>query len=166
MVLLSLWEARTFLGKSYNIGTSRHGSKAKVLAKGLNTAPLKTQGVHGDKFWDGVDSHMKALQNEEIMARTCRSLVELMNVDKEFKVANEDDWMAIDEHGTPSKEEVADAPHTRRKRKAGATPGGRKKRARSTPQPGKRRYRARREFSCLSRRLPHHAQIQKTKSST
>ncbi|OAQ87069.1 sister chromatid cohesion protein Mis4 [Purpureocillium lilacinum] len=138
MVLLSLWEARTYIRKLYNMGTSRHDSKAKALAKDLNKTPSKTQGVHGDKFWDEVASHMKGLQNEETMARTCRSLVELMNVDKEFKVTNEDDEMAIDEHGTPSEEEDDDAPDRGRKRKGGATPGGRKKRARSSSQPRKR----------------------------
>lgn len=140
MVLLSLWEARTYIRKLYGMGTSRHDGKAKALAKDVSKTPTKTPGVHGDKFWEEVAGHMKGLQSEEKMAQTCRALVELMNVDKEFKVAaNEDDEMAVDGQATASEEEEDDEAADRgRKRKGGATPGGRKKRARSSSQARKR----------------------------
>jgi cohesin loading factor subunit SCC2 len=61
-----------------------------------------------------------------------------MNVDKEFKVAEEDDEMGIDDPSTPSEGEDNDGGDRGRKRKAAGTPGGRKKRARSGSQPRKR----------------------------
>lgn len=136
MVLLLAWEARTHLRKLYGMGTSRHDSKAKALAKDLNKAPTKVQGVHGDKVWDEVAGHMDGLQNEERMAGKCRELVELMSVDKEFKVADEDEEMAGATASSASDE--GDGTERGRKRKGGATPGGRKKRARSSSQPRKR----------------------------
>ncbi|POR36238.1 Protein rad9 [Tolypocladium paradoxum] len=139
MILLSLWEGRTHLRKLYGMGTSRHDSKAKALAKDLNKVPTKVQGVHGDKFWDEMAGHMRGLETEERMAQTCRAFVELMNVDKEFKVAHDGDEMGVDAAGTPSEgDDDDDAPDRGRKRKGGATPGGRKKRARSSSQPRKR----------------------------
>lgn len=139
LVLLLVWEARTHIRKLYGMGTSRHDGKAKGLAKDLSKTPTKVQGVHGDKMWDEVATHMKGLQSEEKMAGKCRELVELMNVDKEFKVADEDEGMEVSEPATPSEgEDEAEGPERGRKRKGGATPGGRKKRARSGSQPRKR----------------------------
>ncbi|EQL00671.1 sister chromatid cohesion protein Mis4 [Ophiocordyceps sinensis CO18] len=137
MVLLLVWEGRTHIRKLYGMGTSRHDSKAKALAKDLNKTPTKVQGVHGDKIWEEVAAHMNGLQSEEKMARKCREFVELMNVDKEFKVA--DEGMGVDGPATPSEaEDEGEGAERGRKRKGGATPGGRKKRARSSSQPRKR----------------------------
>ncbi|PHH65847.1 hypothetical protein CDD81_1216 [Ophiocordyceps australis] len=139
IILLSMWEARTHIRKLYGMGTSRHDSKAKVAAKDLNKAPTKVQGVHGDKFWEEMTGIMKGLEDEHKMAQSCRALVELMNVDKEFKVPDDDTEMAVDGNATPSDAgEDEDAPERGRKRKSAATPGGRKKRARSSSQPRKR----------------------------
>ncbi|KJZ77907.1 hypothetical protein HIM_02544 [Hirsutella minnesotensis 3608] len=138
MILLSVWEARTHLRKLYGMGTNRHDSKAKALAKDLNKTPTKVQGVHGDKVWEELNSHMSGLESEDKMARKCREFVELMNVDKEFKVVEEDEEMGVDP-ATPSEGEDGDEGLERgRKRKGGATPGGRRKRARSGSQPRKR----------------------------
>ncbi|PNY28763.1 Protein rad9 [Tolypocladium capitatum] len=137
IILLALWEARTHLRKLYGMGTNRNDSKAKALAKDLNKVPTKVQGVHGDKFWDEVAAHMNGLETEERMAQKCRAFVELMNIDKEFRVAHHDDEMDADAPGTPSEGDDDDADRGR-KRKGGATPGGRKKRARSSSQPRKR----------------------------
>ncbi|PFH59063.1 hypothetical protein XA68_12881 [Ophiocordyceps unilateralis] len=142
VILLSLWEARTHVRKLYGMGTHRHDSKAKALAKDLNKTPTKVQGVHGDRVWDELANHMGGLENEERMAGKCCEFVELMNVDKEFKVADEDDEMGgVDGPTTPSEgggDDEEEAPDRGRKRKGAATPGGRKKRPRSGSQPRKR----------------------------
>ncbi|KAF5017320.1 hypothetical protein F66182_10768 [Fusarium sp. NRRL 66182] len=140
IILLSMWETRTYLRRLYGMGTSRHDSKAKALAKDLNKTPVKVQGVHGDKVWDEIESHMTGFQDQERMIQKCAALVELLNVDKELKVADDGDQMDL-EPTTPSagEEEDGDAmPDRGRKRKGGHTPGGRKKRARSNSQPRKR----------------------------
>lgn len=139
IILLSLWEVRTHLRRLFGMGTNRHDSRAKALAKDLNKTPLKVQGVHGERVWEEIVSHMNGLSNQESMVQKCKAFVELMNVDKEFKVAEEDDEMAMNGPGTPSEGEDDDDGGDRgRKRKATGTPGGRKKRARSGSQTRKR----------------------------
>lgn len=139
IILLSLWEVRTHLRRLYGMGTNRHDSKAKALAKDLNKVPTKVQGVHGERVWEEIDSHMAGLRSEEAMAQKCKVFVELMNVDKEFKVSAATDDMGMDEQGTPSEgEEDEDGGDRGRKRKATGTPGGRKKRARSNSQSRKK----------------------------
>ena len=140
MILLSMWDVRTHLRRLYGMGTSRHDSKAKALAKDMNKQPVKVQGIHGDKIWEEISSHVNVLHSAEQSIEKCRALLELMNVDKEFKVADDDDdEMGMDGPTTPSQEDEDDDGGERgRKRKAGGTPGGRKKRARSSSQPRKR----------------------------
>jgi cohesin loading factor subunit SCC2 len=140
IILLSMWETRTYLRRLYGMGISRHDSKAKALAKDLNKTPVKVQGVHGDKVWEEIESHMAGLQDQQRMVQKCTALVELLNVDKEFKVADDGEQMDMGP-STPSADEDEDGDGMTdrgRKRKGGHTPGGRKKRARSNSQPRKR----------------------------
>ncbi|KAJ6783426.1 hypothetical protein PWT90_01673 [Aphanocladium album] len=139
VILLMLWEARTHLRKLYNMGTSRHDSKAKILAKDLNKTPTKVQGVHGDKVWEELQAHGTGFDAPQGMGAKCKALIELMNVDKEFKVAAEDAEGDMDAAGTPSEgEDDGEGDERGRKRKGGSTPSGRKKRPRSNSQPRKR----------------------------
>ncbi|KAL7937946.1 sister chromatid cohesion C-terminus domain-containing protein [Trichoderma chlorosporum] len=139
IILSCLWEARTHLRRLYGMGTNRHDGKAKALAKDLNKMPMKVQGVHGERFWDEVTTHVSSLETISKMAQKCKAFVELMNVDKELKVQDEDEDMAIEGPSTPSEgEEESTTPERGRKRKGAGTPGGRKKRARSGSQPRKR----------------------------
>ncbi|WQF86035.1 Putative armadillo-like helical, sister chromatid cohesion domain, Scc2/Nipped-B family [Colletotrichum destructivum] len=135
IILLCLWEARTYLRRLYGLGSKRE-TKTKLAAKDLSKAPTKVQGVTGDKFWEEVNSHMNGLTSQEATLEKCKTFVELMNVDKEFKVADEEDLDGEDA-GTPSEGEddglAADG--RGRKRKAGSLPGNRKKRARSSSRP-------------------------------
>ncbi|KAF9873199.1 AT hook domain-containing protein [Colletotrichum karsti] len=134
IILLCLWEARTYLRRLYGL---KREMKAKPAAKDLSKAPTKVQGVTGDKFWEEVASHINGLSSQEAILAKCKTFVELMNVDKEFKVAEEDD---LDGEGEGShsedEEEGAAADGRGRKRKAGSNPVGRpKKRQRSTSRP-------------------------------
>ncbi|KFA71516.1 hypothetical protein S40288_08628 [Stachybotrys chartarum IBT 40288] len=138
IILLTAWEARTHLRRLYGMGTNRNDSKAKALAKDLNKTPVKVQGVLGGKLWDEIESHFKGLQSPELMMQKCKVFVELMNVDKEFKVVDDDEAMGMDEPTTPSEDDDEDTTERGRKRKGAGTPGGRKKRARSGSQPRKR----------------------------
>ncbi|KAL6898409.1 sister chromatid cohesion C-terminus domain-containing protein [Trichoderma evansii] len=134
IILSCLWEARTHLRRLYGMGTNRHDSKAKALAKDLNKMPMKVQGVHGERFWDEVTSHFNSLESINKMAQKCKVFVELMNVDKELKVQDDDEEMALDGPTTPpsgGEGEEEEAPERGRKRKGAGTPGGRKKRVRS-----------------------------------
>ncbi|KUI68360.1 Protein rad9 [Cytospora mali] len=142
MILQSMWEARSYLRRQYNLGTSRRDGKLKAAAKEKESLkPVKIQTITGDKFWEDITSIMGSLSSQERMMEQCRSFVDLLNVDREFKVTEEDDEMNGDEPSTPSGDELdedADAGRGR-KRKSNSTPGsGRKKRARSSSQPRKR----------------------------
>lgn len=139
MILQSMWEARTYLRRQYNLGTSRRDGKLKAATKEKETQkPIKIQTVTGDKFWEDVSSIMTALSSTDRMMQQCRSFVDLLNVDREFKVADEDDDMDEQDADTPSGDEDEDdmAMDRGRKRKSIGTP--RKKRPRSSSQPRKR----------------------------
>lgn len=139
MILQSLWEARTYLRRQYNLGTSRRDGKLKAATKEKETQkPVKVQTVTGDKFWDDVSSIMTALSSQDRMMQQCRSFVDLLNVDREFKVADEDDDVDGQDAATPSGDDDEEdmGADRGRKRKPNATP--RKKRPRSSSQPRKR----------------------------
>ncbi|ETS83270.1 hypothetical protein PFICI_05146 [Pestalotiopsis fici W106-1] len=140
MILLALWEARTHLRRLYSLKSARE-TKVKAGTKDPNKTPVKAQGVTGDKFWENMEYIMSGLESEARMKETCRSFVELLNVDHEVKVADEDD--ELDGDGDPRTPEPDDDEEgdsfngeTRgRKRKASGTPGGKKKRPRSSSKP-------------------------------
>jgi cohesin loading factor subunit SCC2 len=137
MMLSSLWEARTYLRRQYGLMHNRRESKGKGATKDLNKAPVRVQSINGDKFWEEVSSAMAAFESKESMIKQCRSFVELLSVDQDFKIAAEsdDDGARL---STPSEDEENGTPGPPggsgrgRKRKASGTPGGRKKRARSS----------------------------------
>ncbi|KAK8052142.1 AT hook domain-containing protein [Apiospora rasikravindrae] len=146
MILLSVWEARTYLRKLYNLNKKTE-AKAKLdkkaAAKDVTKTPVKVQGVTGDKFWEDMATIMTGLDSRERMIETCKNFNELMNVDSEVRIGEEDD--ELDADGEPTTPNFADDDDDEenmdgrgRKRKAGDTPGGRKKRARSNSKPRKR----------------------------
>jgi cohesin loading factor subunit SCC2 len=136
IILLSLWAARTYLRKLYGMGASRRETKGKGQAKDLSKAPIKAPGVNGDKFWEEVASNMAGFESSQSSLQKLQEFVELMNVDKEFKVVDEDEELNGENPTTPSDAEGEDdevlGSGRGRKRKANGTPGGRKKRQRST----------------------------------
>ncbi|KAL8348538.1 hypothetical protein RB601_002409 [Gaeumannomyces tritici] len=144
VILSAAWEVRTYLRRLYGLKAERRPAegKNKVAAKDLSKTPVKVQNVTGDKLWEDLEALMSSLSSDELMVTQCRAFVDLLNIDKEFKVADED---GDDGEGpsTPSADEDDEAPDSAsrgRKRKASHTPGGggRKKRPRSTSQPRKR----------------------------
>ncbi|RWA11292.1 hypothetical protein EKO27_g3799 [Xylaria grammica] len=140
MILSAIWEVRTFLRRLYGLNSSRREVKTKGPPKDLTKAPVKVQGVTGDKFWDDISFIMAGLDTPERMMQQCRAFVDLMNVDSEVKIGEEEEE-DLDADGEPQTPEAADdddevTPDARgRKRKAASTPGGRKKRARSNSRP-------------------------------
>ncbi|KAK3391072.1 hypothetical protein B0H63DRAFT_520266 [Podospora didyma] len=149
MILLMVWEVRSYLRRLYNMGTGRREQKAKAPSKDLSRAPTKAQNVTGDKLWEEISVIMTAFTSRERMIETCKAFVELMNVDKEFLVQDEDDETnggegpttpGNDEDDDPDEPSTAGRGH-KRKAVSSATPAGRKKRARSSSQQSRRRGR-------------------------
>lgn len=142
MMLSCLWDARSYLRRQYGLNTNRREGKGKAANKDLNKAPVKIQGINGDKFWEEVSATMAALESEETMLKQCRAFVDMLSIDQEFKIAAEGDddenirldTPSEDENGTPGPPGSGRG----RKRKASGTPGGRKKRARSSSVPRQR----------------------------
>ena len=138
VILMALWEARTYLRRLYSLGSGRGKSQPKDLAR----APIKTQGITGDKFWEDVSRFMNSLTSVEAMTATCHAFVDLMNVDKEFTIPNEGEAGDGEDPATPENEgdDMDDQPGTGRgrKRKASITPGSGKKKIRASSQPRKR----------------------------
>ncbi|KAI0898547.1 ARM repeat-containing protein [Annulohypoxylon nitens] len=139
VILLALWEVRTYLRRLYGLSPNKRESKAKGAPKDLAKSPVKVQGVTGDKLWEDIARIMSAFDTQEQMIEQCRAFVELLNVDNEVKVPDEEEDFDLDgEAASPDVEDDEDAvePDPRgRKRKAGNAPGGRKKRARSNSKP-------------------------------
>ncbi|KAG4442368.1 hypothetical protein IFR05_002146 [Cadophora sp. M221] len=143
MMLSSLWEARTYLRRQYGLKSNLRDGKNKAAIKDLNRAPVRAQGVNGDKFWELSESTMSALESEDSMMNQCRAFVELLNVDQEFKVAAEDDEEAdrarvdtpSEDEGTPGTPGPPGSGRGRKRKGSVSTPGNRKKRARSSSVP-------------------------------
>ncbi|KAI9894881.1 MAG: Sister chromatid cohesion protein 2 [Vezdaea aestivalis] len=93
MILLALWQVRTFLRRLYGTsqGLKAREDNSKALVKELAKAPVKSAGVVADRFWDELVSTMNALESEEKMLATCKQFLELLSVDTDFKVTAESD---------------------------------------------------------------------------
>ncbi|KKA26018.1 hypothetical protein TD95_003992 [Thielaviopsis punctulata] len=137
-ILTALWEARTHLRRLHSLGLNRREPKAKTLAKDLSKTPVKIPGVTGDKLWEELTNMPTAFESQTTQLRKLKVFVDLVNVDNEYKVAEEDEEMGEAGPSTPSEdedEEPAEGGSRGRKRKSVSTPGGRKKRARSNSKP-------------------------------
>lgn len=139
-ILLALWEVRTHLRRLYGLGSHRRETnKGKGAAKDLTKAPVKVQGIAGDKVWDDLSRITSALDTSDRMMEQCRAFIELLNVDNEVKVPDEEEDFDLEGEpttpGVEDDEDAAEADNRGRKRKAGSASGGRKKRARSNSKP-------------------------------
>jgi cohesin loading factor subunit SCC2 len=76
MILHAVWESRTHLRRLYSLGLNKRDQKAKAMAKDLAKAPVKVQGVHGDKIWEELATIMSSLQSEQLMVARCKSFAE------------------------------------------------------------------------------------------
>lgn len=143
MILCSIWETRTFLRRAYGLMNGKRENKSKVSAKDLNKVPVKVPGATGDKFWDEINKIMSSLSSLEAMMDQCKTFVELLTVDKDFKIAAEgEDDITRPRNTTPSDEgESTSGPPSGSgkggKRKAPSTPSKRRKHV-STPGSGLR----------------------------
>ncbi|KAI9767390.1 MAG: Sister chromatid cohesion protein 2 [Candelina submexicana] len=151
MILSMLWESRSFLRRAYGLAVNQkqRDSKGKVALKDLNKAPVKVSGVNTDKFWEQIKRTMTSLDSFELMVTQCKSFVEILSVDSEFKLAAEaDEDPATDgKLATPSDEEEGATPappggnsrgRKRSRQSLSETPGGRKKKNRPSVGRGKR----------------------------
>jgi len=111
IILASLWESRTYLRRLYGLsaGQQRKENKAKPAAKDLSKAPIRVQGVNGDKFVASIAEKVGSLSGEERMIQQCKDFVELLSVDTEVKVSAEGEE-GSERPETPTDDEERDTP--------------------------------------------------------
>jgi cohesin loading factor subunit SCC2 len=135
MVLSAVWETRTYLRRAYGLVGLRKDGIKKTAVKDLNKVPVKVQGTTGDKFWDEIANIMSALNSPDSMMHQCKSFVETLNIDRDFKLAadGEDDVLE-GRNTTPDGDNDAPTPGSGRGRKRNGTSStpSRKKRPRSS----------------------------------
>jgi cohesin loading factor subunit SCC2 len=138
MILTALWQARTFLRRSYGStpGIKQRDSKAKISLKDLAKSPIRLAFVSGDKFWEDVTKTMAALVSQDSMLSLCQEFVELMSVDQDFKIAasasDDDDADAAAAehvHSDSDEDDFTDIPSTpgsngRGRKRKSSTSGG------------------------------------------
>lgn len=139
-MLSILWEARTYLRKSYGLMHGNKDGKVKSGNKDLSKVPTRVQGFNGgDKLWESIASIMSSMETDETALAQCKAFVDLLAVDSDFKLAAEadDDLEAVTARPcTPSDDDeeqrvsVTPGSGKGRKRKGTGmvgTPSGRKK---------------------------------------
>lgn len=139
VVLMMLWETRTWLRRLYGIGPQvrLHG---KANAKEMDKQPNKAQGVTCEKFLETITQLMTCLTNSEAMEETCRKFQTLMSIDDEVKVAADDEaaFDSLDENGSLDDDEnpsKAEGNRGRsRKRRSSSSGGGTPKKPRARPR--------------------------------
>ncbi|KAL9125077.1 MAG: hypothetical protein Q9217_005660 [Psora testacea] len=115
IILSSLWEARTYLRRLYGQTAGqlrREGGKGKPGGKDLSKAPVRVQGVSGEKLAATIAEKVASLDSEEAMTKQCEEFVQLLSVDSEVKVTAESEESLGDRLETPSMgaEEDQDTP--------------------------------------------------------
>lgn len=131
LVLYVLWETRTYLRRVYGVEglSKRREAKNKLSVKETNKVPTRVSGVSGQALWDNISTKILTMGEVPSMITTCKEFYELMTVDRDFKVAkeNETSLPTNDRPETPSDDAssvVTSAPEgsgKSRKRKAGST---------------------------------------------
>lgn len=148
VILLCLWDTRTYLRRLYGLQSSqqKRESKTKASVKDLNKAPSRAQGVSGERLLIRIAERINSFDTNDGMMKECKELVELLSIDSELKVAadGEED---VTQPESPSGDDAPDASTSARgasrpqKRKESLSINGtpqKRKRARQSVGPKKR----------------------------
>lgn len=108
IILLSLWDTRTYLRRLYGLqpNQQKRESKTKASLKDLNKAPSRAPGVPGERLLMLITERIGSLDSHDDMVKECKELVELLSVDNELKVAADDDE-EIAQAETPSGDDAS-----------------------------------------------------------
>lgn len=147
IILLCLWDTRTYLRRLYGLQTNqqKRESKTKASSKDLNKAPSRAPGVSGERLLLRIEERIASLDTTDGMKRECEEFVELLSVDQELKVAADGDEevtqaesMSADEgHDASTPAKGASGPQ---KRKGSLSVNGSpQKKKRTRPSPGSKK---------------------------
>lgn len=125
MILSTVWAARSFLRRLFNLAPSqqRRDEKVKPSAKDLNKAPIKVHGITGDRLWTQISDIMTGLSTPEAMMHQCKEFVDHLTLDNEFRVLDDDaeedpgrfDTLSVDEDGDTQMATGGDSKPTKRR---------------------------------------------------
>jgi cohesin loading factor subunit SCC2 len=92
IILLCVWDTRTYLRRLYGLQSSqqKRDSKTKASVKDLNRVPSRAQGVSGERLLRLIAERICSLDSTDGMVKECKELVELLSIDNELKVEAED----------------------------------------------------------------------------
>ena len=110
IILLCLWDTRTYLRRLYSLqsGQQRRESKAKASVKDLNKVPSRAPGVSGERLLLRIGERICSLDTYDSMMKECKEFVELLSIDNELKVAADGDE-EVTQAESPSGDEGPDA---------------------------------------------------------
>jgi cohesin loading factor subunit SCC2 len=87
MILRMVWETRSFIRRSYNLQKFKGGIPVKDYIKPAQRNNL----VSGKELWESLLPIMNALDNRELMIKTCYDFADILDVDREAEVGEEGD---------------------------------------------------------------------------
>lgn len=139
MILLMVWETRTFIRRCYSMNKLVGRIPQKEFAKPAQ----RNNFVSGKDLWERLTPIMSALDSRESMVKTCYDFAELLEVDREAQISEDGDENGAG-YETPT-EGVDDSAVTfptsgrGRKRKSNVSLGNTPKKPRGRPAKNKKR---------------------------
>jgi cohesin loading factor subunit SCC2 len=141
MILQMMWETRCFIRKAYNIKAGR------ISHKKYQENALRNNLIKGTDLWEKFAQIFTALETRRSMISQCYEFAELMEVDRDFQIAGEqEEETEAAGYATPDEnEEVGQSAMTsgrRRKRKSSVSLAHTPKKARGRPKVGANKKRS------------------------
>jgi cohesin loading factor subunit SCC2 len=141
MILLMVWETRSFIRRCYSLSKLVGRIPQKEYAKPAQ----RNNFVSGKDLWERLTPVMSALDSREAMVKTCYDFAELLDVDREAQIGDDADEDALGTGYETPVEGIDDTAVTfptsgrGRKRKSNANLGNTPKKPRGRPAKNKKR---------------------------
>ncbi|KAH7398305.1 sister chromatid cohesion protein-like protein Mis4 [Pyrenochaeta sp. MPI-SDFR-AT-0127] len=87
MILQMVWETRTFVRRCYNL----HKFNGRIPQKEYSKPANRNNFVSGKELWERLTPIMSALGNREVMVKQCYDFADLLEIDREAKIAEDED---------------------------------------------------------------------------
>ena len=102
VILTMLWEARNHICRLYGVGSKEVRREGRGRPpKDASKLPPKNELVKGETFAETVGQALLSMESRERALERCRAFVELIAIDKERKLAVEDEASDGDRPNTP-----------------------------------------------------------------
>ncbi|KAF2451351.1 hypothetical protein P171DRAFT_515385 [Karstenula rhodostoma CBS 690.94] len=140
MMLQMMWETRCFIRKAYNIKANRISQKA------FPNSAQRVNFIKGAELWEKFAHIFNAVETRRSMFDHCYEFAELLEVDKDFAIAEDEGEDEGEGYATPQEDEDQGVPVPTsgrgRKRKPSASLTSTPKKARGRPSGSKSKKRS------------------------